>query len=113
MKANKLVEAFVVVNSTPQMQVEAFLRNADDTEKCIIDLAVTVFRLPKKERSFGQLKKELARMFVSKLGLWGTLSAIFAGLRDESGPMEGAKKSVIHKACLKMGYLNPVSSCAL
>jgi hypothetical protein len=109
MKASKLVEAFVVVNSTPQMQIDAFLRNVNDTERFITDLAVTVFRLPKKERTFRQLENELSMMFIKKLGLWGTISAVFSGLRDQSGPMEGVQKSVIYKACIKMGYLNPVS----
>jgi hypothetical protein len=109
MKANKLVEAFVVLNSTPQMQVEAFLRNVNNTERFITELTVAVFRLPNKTRTFKQLENELALMFVKKLGLWGTISAILVGLRDKNGPIDGIQKSVITKACVKMGYLNPIS----
>jgi hypothetical protein len=109
MKADKLVEAFVVLNSTPQMQIEAFLRNVNDTESFVKELTVAVFRLPNKDRTFKQLEKELASLFVKKLGLWGTVSAIITGLRDRSGPLDGIQKSIISKACVKMGYINPVS----
>jgi UDP-glucose 6-dehydrogenase len=107
MKASKLVEAFVVTNSTPQMQIEHFLRNVNEPDKFLTDLTVAVFRLPKKERTFDQLHSELAQLFVKKLGLWGAISAIFTGLIDESGPMEGVQKAVAYKACIKMGYLAP------
>jgi hypothetical protein len=110
MKANKLVEAFVVINSTPQMQVEAFLRNLNNTENFIIDLTVTVFRLPNQERTLKQLENELTMMFIKKLGFWGTMSAVLTGLNDKSGPFDGAQKSVIIKACVKMGYINPIVS---
>lgn len=108
MKADKLVEAFVVVNSTPQMQIEALLRNVNDNERFLTELTVKVFRLPKKKRTFIQLKNELALMFVRQLGMWGTVSAVFSGLLDKSGPMEGVQISLINRACKKMGYVNPI-----
>jgi hypothetical protein len=109
MKSDKLVEAFVIKNSTPMMQMEVFSKNLNDTEQLVIDLSVMVFRLPKRERTLKQLEKELSSLFVKHLGLWGTLSAVASGMYDKSGPLEGVQKSIISKACLKMGYLNPVS----
>jgi hypothetical protein len=108
MTADKLVEAFVVRNSTPQAQIECFLRNANDNDKFFTELTSTVFRLPEKERKFKDLEGELAPMFMKKLGLLGTASAIFAGMFDKSGPYEGVKKALIYRACIKMGFISPI-----
>lgn len=108
MKSDKLVEAYVIRNSTPQMQMEVFSRNLNNTEKLVVELSAMVFRLPKKERTLKQLEKELSSMFIRRLGVWGTLSAIAAGIYDKHGPIEGIQKSIISRACLKMGYLNPL-----
>jgi hypothetical protein len=105
---NKLVEAFVVSNSTPQMQVECFLRNVNNTEKFLTDLTVAVFGLPKKERSFAQLQTELTQLFIKELGILGVVSAFFSGLTDTYGPIQGIQKAVAYKACIKMGLSSPL-----
>ncbi len=109
MNSDKLVEAFVMKNSTPLMQMDAFSRNPNDTEKLVIDLSEQVFRLPQKNRTFSQLEKELTQLFFKELGMLGVMKAIVTGLSDESGPVQGVQKSVILNACLKMGYSSPVS----
>ena len=108
MNSNKLVEAFVTKNSTPQMQMETFLKNVNNPVKFLIDLSVMVFRLPEKDRTFQELEKELTFLFMKKLGIWGTTRAMVSGLTDADGPIEGIQKSIISKACIKMGLFNPV-----
>jgi hypothetical protein len=109
MKSDKLVEAFVIKNSTPLMQMEAFSRNPNDTERLVVELSEQVFRLPKKDRTFEQLEKDLTALFFKELGMLGAAKAIISGLSDESGPIQGVQKSVIKNACLKMGYQNPLA----
>lgn len=109
MKSNKLVEAFVIRNSTPLMQMEAFSRNMNNPEQFVVELSVLVFRLPARERTYQQFEKELTLLFFKRLGIWGSLTAILAGIYDKSGPVEGVRKSVISNACIKMGYLNPIA----
>jgi hypothetical protein len=109
MNSDKLVEAFVMKNSTPLMQMEAFSRNPNNTEMLVVDLSEKVFRLPKKTRTYAQLEKDLTQLFFKELGMFGAAKAIFSGLYDESGPIQGVQKSVIKNACLKMGYQNPLS----
>ena len=108
MKSNKLVEAIVTANSTPQIQMKLLLRNIQNPVQFLIELTVLVFRLPEKERTFLALEKELSLFFMKKLGLWGVLKATIIGIIDADGPIEGIQKAVITKACFKMGLRNPV-----
>jgi hypothetical protein len=108
MNSNKLVEAFVMKNSTPLMQMEAFSKNPNDTEKLVVELSEQVFCLPNNNRTFCQLEKDLKQLFFKELGWLGVVKSIFLGLTDKNGPFEGVQKSVIINACLKMGYLNPL-----
>jgi hypothetical protein len=109
MNSNKLVEAFVTANSTPLMQMETFLRNINNPEKFLVDLSVLVFRLPRKNRTFPELEKELTALFMKKLGLWEMLKAMVSGLIDPAGPIEGIQKTIITRACCKMGLNLPVN----
>jgi hypothetical protein len=109
MKVDKFVEAIVIANSTPQIQVDTYLNNVGNTESYSVEMAVTVFRMPKKDRTYKEMKDEMTQMFIKQLGLWELIMATLSGLKDKAGPIEGIQKSVIAKACLKMGYRNPVA----
>jgi hypothetical protein len=109
MKADKLIEAIVTANSTPQMQLDSFLRHINDTDEFIIDLVTIVFRLPKKKRTFREMENELTDLFFKQLGLWGSFLATIYGIHDKSGPVEGIKKSIIKRACRKMGFIDPLA----
>lgn len=109
MNSTKLVESFVILNSTPKIQMEAFARNVNNQEKFITDLSVKVFDLPKRDRTVKQLENELTAIFIKRIGVPGLVSSFFSGLVDKSGPIEGIKKNVIQKACVKMGFKHPDS----
>lgn len=111
MKSDKLIEAIITVNSTPQIQLDTYMSNVGDTEKFSIDLTTIVFRLPKKERTYKEMENELTQMFMRRLGILEIMSATLMGMTDEAGPIEGVKKAIIIKACTKMGYRNPLSAC--
>jgi hypothetical protein len=112
MTSDKLVEAFVTTNSTPQMQLDAFLRHINDTDKFTVDLVTTVFDLPVKNRTYKEMQEELSRLFVSKLSIFQLMAAVVTGFFDNNGITDGIKKSVIIKACSKMGYKNPLTPLA-
>lgn len=110
MTSNKLVEAIVMENSTCLMQLEAFRRHPADPEQVAIDLAVQVFRLPGRQRTFIELQKELEGVFMKQLGL-SSLPRVIVGmgraLTDPAGPKEAAVKAVIVSACRQMGLKIP------
>ncbi len=108
MKSDKLVEAFVTVNSTPYMQIQAFLRHVDSTDDFVNDLTSSVFKLNPKHRTYLELQRELTHLFLKNLGVSGTLLATLKGILDKDGPVEGIKKSIISCACERMGYKNPI-----
>jgi hypothetical protein len=109
MKSDKLIEAYITTNSTPQIQLDTYLNNIGDTEKFIVEIVAIVFRLTKKERTYKEMEAELTQLFMRRLGVWEILLATLTGLMDSSGPIEGVKKMIIIKACTKMGYKNPLS----
>lgn len=110
MKSDKLIEAYVTANSTPQIQIDTYLNNVGNTEAFIIEIVAIVFRLPKKDRTYKEMENDLTQLFIKRLGLWGTFLAAIAGIMDKSGPIEGVKKSIINKACARMGYRYPLST---
>jgi hypothetical protein len=109
MKSDKLIEAYITTNSTPQIQLDTYLNNVGNTEQFIIEIVTVVFRLPKKQRTYQEMESELTQLFMRRLSVWEILLATLSGLKDSSGPIEGIKKSIIIKACTKMGYINPLS----
>jgi hypothetical protein len=110
MRSDKLIEAYITTNSTPQIQLDTYLNNIGNTDKFIVEIVAIVFRLPKKKRTYKEMEADLTQLFMSRLGVWEILLATLAGLKDSSGPIEGIKKKIIIKACTKMGYKNPFSN---
>jgi len=110
MTAAKLVEAIVMENSTCGMQMEAFRRNTSDPVRVAIDLTEQVFRLPKRDRTYLELEKELGGLFMSWIrpGMIPAMAASMArGLSDSAGPVEGLTKALIMSACRAMGLRIP------
>jgi hypothetical protein len=108
MKADKLVEAIVVSNTTIAMQLQAFQKSPNDPVKVAVNLSVQLFGLPTKERSFAELEKELTILMMKKLGFVGILKSMGRGLFGKGGPLQGIQKNIIADACRKMGLTIPV-----
>ena len=110
MKSDKLVEAIVTSNTTIAMQLAAFSKSVNDPLKVAVELSVQLFGLPRKDRTFKELEKELTMLLVKRLGFLGVMKSIAKGMVASGGPVEGMKKHLIADACRKMGLTIPVKT---